>query len=541
MELGIDVDEVSASLRVLYPDLRRFAAVVASPDVEPDDLVREAVARVLATGRWRKIHDLRGYLARATVDAASAMSSRRLDPLAAEPVSEINLVRTYPPGLSDLSRLEPMTRGLLYLVEVDDYLVEEAASLLGCPLEDAERHLSRARSRLELDRLAPLSTRGEPRGVEPIAEAALVLARAREGASGSRSRRPRWRVGAAAALAILLVVGFLAIRQRDHRTSSAAPTTTAPSTPVIRGAPATFAATSYGWVFDNGLVRDIFDSHPVALFPMKTAVDAPVRVDGGFVAVLADRSLWFAKEESAESVQLDTSVDAVAASPGGAAIAYSTVAPNGLSSTLKLVDVRSRSTMAQLPLERFARVQGISSPEVLLDTGDGAGASAAIWDPTGLNRVTYLDAFGGVGGVGRNVAVLREGDGRCAALVTVRNDAITPLRNVALSAGDHGCDPSRWEFDTSGALVAGSGMIGAPAQLRVSVNRFPVAIGNTAVVDAIWVDSSNLAALDEQGHLLKCDVSARCADVRQVQPPPLAQNSLWLIAPRRDVTDDRTN
>jgi hypothetical protein len=292
-------------------------------------------------------------------------------------------------------------------------------------------------------------------------------------------------------------------------------------------------------VFDEGLVRDVFDNHPVALFPMKMATSAPVRVEGGFVAVLADRSLWFAREESAESVQLDTLVEGVAASPGGAAIAYSTVSLDGTSATLKMIDLSSRAVMAQLPLDRFARVVGISSPEVLLDTGDGAASAAAIWDPTGNNRVTYLDAFGSVGGVGRNAAVLYD-DGTCGALVTVRNDAIAPLRNIDLAAGDHGCDPSRWEFDASGALVAGTGMVGAPSELRVSVNRFPVAIGRTRVVGAIWVDSSNVAAIDERGHLVKCDVSARCVEVRAVQPVPLLSNSLWLIAPRRDVTNDRT-
>jgi DNA-directed RNA polymerase specialized sigma24 family protein len=541
VEFGVDVDEVSAALRAIYPDLRRFAAVVAPPNVEPDDLVQESVARVLGTGQWRKIHDLRAYLLRAIIDAAANGRGHLLDPIAVEPVAEVTLVGTYPAGMSELSRLDPMTRGLLYLVEVEDYLVDEAAPLVGSSTEDAERQVTRARKKVRVGGLEQMSTRGEVRGVDAIVDAALAEAGARGGTPVSGSRRAHWRVAAAAGTAIVLVAAILAIRSRDEGTPSAAP---APSTtrarPVTPAAPATFAGTSYGWVFDDGLVRDIFDNHPVALFPMKTANYAPVRVEGGFVAVLADRSLWFAKEESAESVQLDTLVEGVAASPGGAAIAYSTVAPDGLSATLKLVDVASRSSMAELPLDRFARVEGISSPEVLLDTGDGASASAAIWDPTGSNRVTYLDAFGGVGGVGRNVAVLHQGDGTCGALVTVRNDAIAPLRNIDLTAGDHGCDPSRWEFDPSGALVAGFGMIGAPSELRVSVNRFPVAIGTTRLIGAIWVDSSNVAAVDERGHLVKCDVSARCADVRPVQPPPLTQNSLWLIAPRRDVIDDRT-
>ena len=35
----------------LHPALRRFAAVVGGPTVEPDDLVQEALARTLRTTR----------------------------------------------------------------------------------------------------------------------------------------------------------------------------------------------------------------------------------------------------------------------------------------------------------------------------------------------------------------------------------------------------------------------------------------------------------------------------------------------------------
>ena len=248
----------------------------------------------------------------------------------------MTLVATYPADLSELSRLDPMTRGLVYLVEVEDYLVDEAAPLVGCSTEDAERQVARARKRLRVDGVERMSTRGEVRGVDAIVAAALVEAGARDGTPVSRSRRAHWRVASAAGLAIVLVAAILAIGSRDDGTPSAAPTPSTTPAARVTAAAATFAGTSYGWVFDEGVVRDVFDNHTVALFPMKTANYAPVRVEGGFVAVLADRSLWFAREESAESVQLDTLVEGVAASPGGAAIAYSTVAPNGSSATLKL-------------------------------------------------------------------------------------------------------------------------------------------------------------------------------------------------------------
>jgi len=517
---------VRASLRPIYVDLRRLAAVVAPPDVEPDDLVQAAVAQVLASGQWPKIHDHRGYLVRAMVRASPHLRGHILEPIG----GEVTLVASYPP---ELGALDPTTRGLLYLVEVEEYLVDEAAGLIGCSTKDAERALTRVGTRPPRAAVEHVATRGEVRGVDAIVDAAVLDAAPLESSVVSRSRS--WKAPVVVAIAAAVaVLGVLAFRARDHSTSPVAAPSSSPPAP-----PASFAATARGWVFDQGVVRDVAENRQVAAFPMKVALDQPVRVEGGFVAVLADNNLWFAKENSGESVQLDASVSGVAATPGGASIAYSVVAPDGLSATLKLVDVPTRAVTIQLPLDRFARVRGISNPEVVLDTGDGAAASAAIWDPTGSNRVTYLDAFGSVGGVGRNVAVLHEGDGTCGALVTVRNDAIAPLRNIDLSVGDHGCDPSRWEFDASGALVAGSGMIGAPAELRVSVNRFPMAIGQTRVVAAIWVDSSTVAAVDEHGHLLQCDVSARCRDVRLVRPPPITRGTVWLVAPRRDVADDR--
>ena len=525
MELDVDADEVVASLRPIYLDLRQFAAVVAALDVEPDDLVQAAVARVLATGHWRQIHDLRGYLFRAILSAAPHVHGHTLEPL--EPTA-VPMVAVSPRALDDL---DPLTRGLLYLVDIDDYLVDEAAALVGCPANDADRRLSRLRERPSLELVA---TRGEIRDLTAMVAAAFAEAPQHHGSPNVRRPRARWPIAIGIALALVLVTTVIAVRRHDDEPSSASsPPTTAPAPP------AKFAATANGWIFDQGVVRDVVDDHQVAVFPMKAALSVPVRVDGGFVAIGPDRTLWFARENSTDREQLDTFVEGVAATPGGAAIAYSVVPPSTTSATLKMIDVSSRSVMAQLPLDRFARVKGISNPEVLLDTGDGASSSAAIWDPTGTDRVTYLDAFTTVGGVGRNVAVLFD-DGTCGRLVTVRNDAIAPLRNVDLSAGDHGCDPSRWEFDASGAIVAGFGMIGAPAELRVSVNRFPVAISRTRVVGAIWVDSSNLAAIDERGQLMECDVSARCSPIRTAEPSPMQQGMLWLIPPRRDVLNDRT-
>jgi RNA polymerase sigma-70 factor (ECF subfamily) len=149
--LGVDADEVADALRPIYPDLRRFAAVVGPLDVDPDDLVQEAVVRLLVSGQWQKVRDLRAYLRRTIVNLASNERRRFARQQAAVELNvvEITLVAAYPSDLAELGRVEPMTRALLYLVELEDYPIDEAAALVGCTPAAARTRLSRARRRLK--------------------------------------------------------------------------------------------------------------------------------------------------------------------------------------------------------------------------------------------------------------------------------------------------------------------------------------------------------------------------------------------------------
>ena len=67
-----DDDELFAAI---YPALRRFAAVVRPPGVDPDDLVQEAVARTLARSTLSELDDAGAYLR--TVIARLASNHRR--------------------------------------------------------------------------------------------------------------------------------------------------------------------------------------------------------------------------------------------------------------------------------------------------------------------------------------------------------------------------------------------------------------------------------------------------------------------------------
>jgi DNA-directed RNA polymerase specialized sigma24 family protein len=139
-------------LRELYEPLRRFAAVIGRYDVDPDDLVQNAYAKVLLR-HPDDIRDLGPYLRRAIVNLATDErrrlvrangALRRIDDGAA--VSD-----SYPSDLEDLMRIQPRVRALLYLVEIDGQPVADAADVVGMSNSSARVALMRARRRLRAE------------------------------------------------------------------------------------------------------------------------------------------------------------------------------------------------------------------------------------------------------------------------------------------------------------------------------------------------------------------------------------------------------
>ena len=146
-----DATTLTDALRPLYADLRRFAAVVGGMDVEPDDVVQEALVRLLVSGRLGSLDDAGAFLRREIVDLVSnerRPTSREHGVSALAPV-EVVLVADYPPDLADFGSLDPMTRALLCLVELDGMPRSQAAATLRCRGAAARSRLSRARRRLQ--------------------------------------------------------------------------------------------------------------------------------------------------------------------------------------------------------------------------------------------------------------------------------------------------------------------------------------------------------------------------------------------------------
>lgn len=145
------LDEEDRLFAQLYGPLRRFAAVVGPIGSDPDDLLQEAVARVLRRRRLTDLDEPGAYLRRTMVNLAS--NQRRQFARVREALTRLGTdaaaVRdVYPSDLADLSRLAPGERAALYLSEVEGYRYAEIGRLLGCSEAAARKRALRARRRL---------------------------------------------------------------------------------------------------------------------------------------------------------------------------------------------------------------------------------------------------------------------------------------------------------------------------------------------------------------------------------------------------------
>ncbi|HZN13050.1 MAG TPA: sigma-70 family RNA polymerase sigma factor [Acidimicrobiales bacterium] len=138
----------------LYPGLRRFAAATAPREVDPDDLVQEAVARTLRQHSLTELDDAGAYLRRAIANLASNHRrgfARWRVAIGRVGRTEEGRMAEYDSDLADLLRVPPEGRAVLYLVDIEGRPYAEAATLLGISEEAARARAARARRRLRLD------------------------------------------------------------------------------------------------------------------------------------------------------------------------------------------------------------------------------------------------------------------------------------------------------------------------------------------------------------------------------------------------------
>jgi RNA polymerase sigma factor (sigma-70 family) len=146
-----DHAEESRLFAELYPSLRRFAAVVGPVECDPDDLLQEAVVRVLRHHRLDELDHPGAYLRKTILNLASNERRRfaiRRDALARFAAGSQPPADAYPSDLGDLLRLAPEERAVLYLSEVEGYRFADIGRMLGCSEAAARKRAMRGRRRL---------------------------------------------------------------------------------------------------------------------------------------------------------------------------------------------------------------------------------------------------------------------------------------------------------------------------------------------------------------------------------------------------------
>lgn len=129
-------DEPSDAFLVrIYPSLRRFAAVVAPPEIAPDDLVQDALVGLLRRGPISELDDPGAYLRRSMLNLASnhrrglSRARRAMERSGAD--ASLGALDHYPSDLDHLRALRPEGRAVLFMQHVEGMSSQAIAAALG--------------------------------------------------------------------------------------------------------------------------------------------------------------------------------------------------------------------------------------------------------------------------------------------------------------------------------------------------------------------------------------------------------------------------
>lgn len=132
--------------------MRMAGSMVGAHDAQ--DVVSDAVVRVMTSDRWSRVENKRAYLYRAVVNEAKMMmrarTRRRARELLVASMSNGPRWTAVPrPDVHEaLDGLSVQQRAVIHLVYWEDLTVADAAILMGVSSGTAKRHLHRARERL---------------------------------------------------------------------------------------------------------------------------------------------------------------------------------------------------------------------------------------------------------------------------------------------------------------------------------------------------------------------------------------------------------
>jgi DNA-directed RNA polymerase specialized sigma24 family protein len=137
-------------IRDLYSSLCRFAAIVAPPETEPEDLVQEALCRALRRGRLADLEHPTAYLRRAILNlvANEARRAGRMRRAFTRLGAPEGFDDSYPSDVQDLLSLPPQARAVVFMREVEGRTYAEIAAAVGCREATARATATRALHRL---------------------------------------------------------------------------------------------------------------------------------------------------------------------------------------------------------------------------------------------------------------------------------------------------------------------------------------------------------------------------------------------------------
>jgi RNA polymerase sigma factor (sigma-70 family) len=146
---SIDTEE-ERLIRDLYPSLLIFARVVAPAEVDPEDLLQDALYRALRKGPVGRLDHPNAYLHRTMINLASNHRRRfgRYRTAVRGVKASTASLDAYPSDVAELLALSPRARIVVYLHFIEGASYKEIASILGCRESSVRSIATRARKRL---------------------------------------------------------------------------------------------------------------------------------------------------------------------------------------------------------------------------------------------------------------------------------------------------------------------------------------------------------------------------------------------------------
>jgi len=235
-------------------------------------------------------------------------------------------------------------------------------------------------------------------------------------------------------------------------------------------------------LFVNGIVYDLAEVPAPEIIDIGQSslpyAGPPVFTEEGLLVATGesyDATVTLFPADGGDPVELARGVGSFALSPDGQRLAWAEPTPTEPGGETLLVEVAFPSgqvlyttTFSGFPFPDVDRPVGFADvvtyvgDNVLLMTGDGAVATAAVWTPA-TGRVTMASGYGSgiAGNTGGSSVVLSQGDGLCGVIASIGDDGSVTPPDGGFVNDTLDCSAS-WAptFSLDGAVIASAGTQG---------------------------------------------------------------------------------